>query len=512
MTPSSLSDHLALDAGRSAPNELAPDEFRALGHDLVERIAGFLASIRERRVTPGETAPQVRAALGATRTLPTDGAEAGALLQRAADLVFRHSTLNGHPRFFGYITSSAAPIGALADLLASSVNPNLGGWSLAPIGTEIELQTIRWIAELLGFPTTGGGVLVSGGNMANMVCAWAATRRAATWDIREDGIGAHRMGIYATAETHTWIEKFADLSGLGTRAIRRIPTDPLGRADVAALRRLLDEDAGAGVVPAFVIGTAGTVSTGVIDPLLELAALCRERKIWFHVDGAYGAPVAALPDAPADFRGLALADSIAVDPHKWLYAPVEAGCALVRDAEHLRETFSFTPPYYRFQKADEEPPVNFFERSPQNSRAFRALKVWLGMQQAGREGIARSIATDIALAERLFANAEQHPELEAMAQGLSIAAFRYVPDELRDADPTDAAAQARLDDLNEQLLFALQEEGEAYLSNAVIRGRFALRACIVNFRTTEEDVDALPGIVVRTGRRVFERLRADAAR
>ncbi len=507
MTHTSLPDHLALDAARSAPNELAPDEFRALGHDLVDRIAEFLASIRERRVTPGETAPEVRAALDAARSLPDDGADAGRLLEHAAHLVFRHSTLNGHPRFFGYITSSAAPIGALADLLASSVNPNLGGWSLAPIGTEIELQTIRWIAELLDFPTSCGGVLVSGGNMANMVCAWAATRRAATWNIREEGIAAHRMGIYATGETHTWIEKFVDLSGLGTRAIRRIPTDPLGRADVAALRRLLDDDAAAGIIPAFVIGTAGTVSTGVLDPLIELAALCRERKIWFHIDGAYGAPVAALPDAPADFRGLALADSIAVDPHKWLYAPVEAGCALVRDPEHLRETFSFTPPYYRFQKADEEPPVNFFERSPQNSRAFRALKVWLGMQQAGRDGIARSIATDIALAERLFANVSRHPQLEPMAQGLSIAAFRYVPDELRGADAGDTALQQRLDDLNEQLLFALQEGGEAYLSNAIIRGRFALRACIVNFRTTEEDVDALPEIVARTGRRLFERLR-----
>lgn len=511
MTLTSPTDQTAAPPARSAPNELAPDEFRALGHELVDRIAEFLAGIREQRVTPGETPPEVRATLDAARGLPRSGEDAEHLLERATDLVLRHSTLNGHPRFFGYITSSASPLGALADLLAGSVNANLGGWSLAPIGTEIELQTIRWVAELLGFPTDCGGVLVSGGNMANMVCAWAATRRAATWSIREEGIGASRMTIYATSETHTWLEKFADLSGLGTRAIRRIPGDALGRADVDALRAMLERDRADGLLPGLVIGTAGTVSTGAIDPLLEMAALCRDSRIWFHVDGAYGAPVAALPQAPSDFRALALADSIAVDPHKWLYAPLEAGCALVRDAEALRETFSFTPPYYRFQKADEEPPVNFFERSPQNSRAFRALKVWLGLQQAGRDGIVRSITTDIALAERLFRNVVRHPELEAMAQGLSIVAFRWVPDALRGADAADTDAQARLDELNEQLLFELQASGECYLSNAVIGGRFALRACIVNFRTTEADVDALPGIVTRTGRRVLERMRGARA-
>jgi glutamate/tyrosine decarboxylase-like PLP-dependent enzyme len=304
----------------------------------------------------------------------------------------------------------------------------------------------------------------------------------------------------ASGETHTWVDKFADLSGIGTRAIRRIPTDADARIRPDALRRAIEGDLAANIVPALVVGTAGTVMTGAIDPLIEIAAICREHGVWFHADGAYGAPAAALPDAPEDLKALSLADSIAMDPHKWMYAPVEAGCALVRDSEALRRAFSFHPPYYRFEGSEEDPPLNFFEWGPQNSRAFRALKVWLGIRQAGREGIVGSIATDIALAERLHSNVQAHPELEAMTLGLSISTFRYVPPTMRDAEGD--ARESALDALNEEVLARLTAGGEAYLSNAMIGGRFALRACIVNFRTTAADVDALPEIVARVGRAV----------
>ena len=486
-----------------APLEMSPEEFRAAGHALVERVSEFLASIRTRKVTPGEKPEAVRAALG-DRPLPERGVAPGALLERATALVLEHSLLNGHPRFFGYITSSAAPIGALGDLLAAAVNPNCGAWELAPIAGEIEAQTVRWIAELMGYPADCGGLLVSGGNMANMVGFLAARRAMAGAGVREHGIGTGApLRVYTSAETHTWIQKATDLFGLGTGAIRWIPTGPGLALDLDALKTQIAADRARGERPFMVIGTAGSVSTGAIDPLPAISALCREHGLWFHVDGAYGGVAAGLPGAPADLKGLVLADSVAVDPHKWLYAPLEAGCVLVRDPERLRDAFSYRPPYYSMDHGPGAP-LNYNEYGPQNSRGFRALKVWLGLQQAGREGLTRMIAEDIELAKALFEAAAAHPELETGTLGLSIATFRYVPADLK---PNAAASTEYLNRLNEELLRRLKLGGETFLSNAVVAGRYLLRACIVNFRTTLEDVEAVPGIVVRAGRALDRELR-----
>jgi len=490
-------------ARRDAPLELSPQEFRRAGHALVDRIAAFLASIRKRPVTPGEDAETVRAALGAA-PLPARGSAPGPLLERAAALVFEHSLLNGHPRFFGYITSPAAPIGALGDLLAAAVNPNCGGWELSPIASEIEAQSVRWIAELLGYPVDCGGLLVSGGNMANFVGFLAARRAAGGPELRTRGVAmGGALRVYASTETHTWIQKAADLFGLGTDAIRWIETGPDQAMDLRALERQIAADRAGGERPFLVVGTAGSVMTGAVDPLAELAALCRAEKLWFHVDGAYGGLAVAAPAAPADLRGLALADSVAVDPHKWLYAPIEAGCALVRDPARLTDAFSYHPAYYSMNR-DAGAPVNYYEYGPQNTRGFRALKVWLGILQAGRDGIARMIGDDIALARALFEATGAHPELEPGTLGLSIATFRFVPADLR---ATAAESGPYLDRLNEELLQRLKRGGEAFLTNAVVGGRYLLRACIVNFRTTLEDVRAVPGIVARVGREVDRELR-----
>ncbi|HEV2492344.1 MAG TPA: aspartate aminotransferase family protein [Terriglobia bacterium] len=502
---------------RVAPLEMSPEEFRAAGHQLVDRIAEFLGSIPRRPVTPAEAPRVVRQLLeGATGdgSLPERGGPPQRLLEEAADLLFEHSLLSGHPRFWGYIYSSAAPVGALGDLLASAVNPNLGAWNLSPIGTEIEAQTIRWIAELIGYPTDCGGILVSGGNMANFVPFLVARKARANWDVSAEGLlgGEQSRGqrpqlrVYCSAETHTWIDKASDLFGLGTESVRWIPVDDQFRMDTAALRKQIDEDTRRGDLPFLVVGTAGSVSTGAIDPLAKLAAICRDRGLWFHVDGAYGAVAAALPDASADLRALREADSVAVDPHKWLYAPVEAGCVLVRDAKLLPKTFSHRPPYYHLVAHAEDEVVNYFEYGMQNSRAFRALKVWLGLRQVGRQGCVQMIADDIRLAEALYRAVSEHPELEAFTQALSITTFRYVPSDLKFRK--DEEAEEYLNRLNAELLTRLQQSGEAFVTNAVIRGRFVLRACIVNFRTRLEDVRALPGIVVRIGREVDRALRS----
>ena len=296
--------------------------------------------------------------------------------------------------------------------------------------------------------------------------------------------------------------------GLGTDAIRWIPVDETLRMDTTVLRAQIQADSEAGDLPFLVIGTAGTVSTGAVDPLLELAAICREYGLWFHVDGAYGALAALLLNdkehaVPPDLRGICEADSVAVDPHKWLYAPLEAGCVLVREPELLRDAFSYHPPYYPVDE-DAAASLNYYEYGPQNSRGFRALKVWLALRQAGRKGYVGMISDDIRLAQELYRVVEKQPELQAVTQGLSITTFRYVPPDLT---PGSQESERYLNALNAGLLTQLQKSGEAFVSHAVIEGTFVLRACIVNFRTSLEDIEALPGLVIRIGREVDALLR-----
>lgn len=258
-----------------------------------------------------------------------------------------------------------------------------------------------------------------------------------------------------------------------------------------------------GDLPFLVIGTAGSVSSGAVDPLPELATLCKEYNLWFHVDGAYGGFAAVLPDASADLKGLCGADSVAVDPHKWLYAPLEVGCALIRDPKALYDTFSYRPEYYHLVEDPAEKTINYYEYGPQNARGFRALKVWLCLRQAGRDGYQRMIGDNIRLAEKLYELVNECAELEALSNSLSITTFRYVPQDLKgrvDAEPY-------LNQLNSELLTSLLAGGEVFLSNAMLRGKFALRTCIVNFRTSIEDIKALPELVVRLGAKIDATLR-----
>ena len=477
--------------------------FKTLGHALVDQLAELIASVPSRPVTPGTRPSIVREAFKLDGPLPEHGTAPGPMLEETARLLFDHSLFNGHPRFLGYITSSPAPIGMLAEMLAAAVNPNLGSWTLSPAGTEIETQTIRWISELIGYPTTGAGVLVSGGNMANMVGFWAARVAKSDWDVRAAGAkGGRQLRAYASAETHTWIQKAADLTGLGTDAIRFIPTDTELRMDMAALQRQIVTDRANGDLPFAVIGTAGSVSTGAVDPLAAIAKLCKEQELWFHVDGAYGGIAAAVDSVPADLRALSLADSVAVDPHKWLYAPIEAGCTLVRDPEALRRAFSYHPPYYHF----EEQTTNYVDFGPQNTRGFRALKVWLALRHAGAAGYRRMITDDMALAAQLADIVKAASDLEFCTHSLSITTYRCVPPDLR-GRVGETAVEEYLNTLNQEVLARMQTGGEAFVSNAVIRGRYVLRACVVNFNTRASDIEAVAQISSRMGREIDAELR-----
>jgi glutamate/tyrosine decarboxylase-like PLP-dependent enzyme len=480
--------------------------FRALGHRLVDQVAEFLESMPHGPVTRDESPSAVREALGLDGPLPEAGTDPASLLERTAQLLFDHSLFNGHPRFFGYITAPPAPIGVLGDFLAAAVNANVGAWRLAPAASEIEAQVVRWIAELIGYPVQCGGLLVSGGNMANFVCFLAARAAKADRDVGTHGISgdsARRLRVYTSTETHTWIQKATNIAGLGTDSIRWIPTDNKLRMDVSELRRQVETDSANGDVPFMVVGTAGSVSTGAIDSLPAIRALCTERNLWFHVDGAYGGFAAAVPESPDDLRALAHADSVAVDPHKWLYAPLEAGCALVRDPETLRAAFSYHPPYYHF----DERAINYVDYGPQNSRAFRALKVWLAFKQVGAAGYRRMIADDMRLSREMAHVVSTSDQLQLVTQDLSITTFRYVPRDLR-AKLGDAAVEAHLNTLNQTLLDRLQRGGEAFVSNAVVDGRYLLRACIVNFHTDRADVEALVTTVLRVGQDVDAEIRS----
>jgi glutamate/tyrosine decarboxylase-like PLP-dependent enzyme len=289
-----------------------------------------------------------------------------------------------------------------------------------------------------------------------------------------------------------------------------VDVDDQMRMKTTDLERKIESDKRRGRVPFLVVGTAGTVQAGAIDPLPEIAEICRENDLWFHVDGAYGAFAAILPDAPGDLAGMRRADSVALDPHKWLYAPLEAGCVLVKKEVSLRKTFSHHPAYYRFGKAGGEEPLNYYEYGPQNSRGFRALKVWLALRQVGLKGYRKMISDGVKLARRLFDLVGRNKELEPLTYGLSITTFRYVPVDLRQ---NTERSEKYLNRLNAVLLERLQTGGELFPSNAVIGGKFALRCCIVNFRTSSRDIEAMPAIIVRAGRLVDSELRkGDQAR
>ncbi|HUI64019.1 MAG TPA: aspartate aminotransferase family protein, partial [Bacteroidota bacterium] len=474
-----------------------------------DRIGEFLSWIQDRSnpVTRAETPVSVRTLLGGAG-VPEKGAPAKDLLEEAATLLFDHSLFNAHPRFWGYITSPAAPIGMLGDLLASAVNANVGAFDLSPVATEMERQTVRWIAELIGYPAECGGLLVSGGNVANFVCFLAARKAKIPWDIRTEGLGRGGNGelrVYCSVETHTWIQKAADLFGLGSDAIAWIPTDGAQRMDCAKLRAQIASDRALGRKGLMVVGAAGTVSTGATDPLQEIASICKEHDLWFHVDGAYGGFAAALPEASEDLKAIALADSLAVDPHKWLYAPLEAGCVLIRHKKNLLDTFSHHPAYYRFEEHADEDLTNFYELGLQNSRGFRALKVYLALRQAGRDGYVRMIRDDCRMAEELFRSLSAYKELQRLTHALSITTFRYAPQDLQTGGKPE---EEYLNALNTALLSRLQAGGKAYPSNAVIGGKFALRVCVVNFRTTSSDIRGLPPLVESIGRELDAELRS----
>jgi glutamate/tyrosine decarboxylase-like PLP-dependent enzyme len=420
--------------------------------------------------------------------LPEDGSGLHQLIDRLTNEIAPAASFNGHPRWFGYITSSPTPIGVLADFLAAALNQNVGLERIAPMATSVELQTIDWIKEMLGLNSAAEGVFLSGGQLAN-IAALAVMRDAMTpWDVRRFGAAgpaglAPRLRIHLSVEAHYCHDQAAELLGLGREALRRVPVDADYRMRPDALESMVVEDRRNGYLPAGIVGTAGTVATGAVDPLRALAALARRYELWLHVDGSYGAFAALAADAPADLAALSMADSLACDPHKWLYAPIDAGIVIVNQPGLLERSFAVHASY--LQSGSDRVEVNFFERSPENSRPFRALKVWLALQAYGRAGYADLITRNLALAAYLESRVQETPLLALAApRELSIVCWRVEPPGMTDPDELNA--------LQLGVIAELERQGVAIVSQAALSGgRSAIRACIVNFRTEQSDIDLL---------------------
>ena len=455
--------------------EISADQFRALADRLIEVAADYLENLPSRPIFPKTSGAEAEELFHLP--LPEEGAGA-----RAFDDLERITThcrgQNGG--FFGYVLGSGEPVAALADLLASVVNQNVTAWRSAPAAATMERTVVEWIAAAIGCSGFRGS-LTGGGSSANLM--GLAMARENRIPANEKGLGGSGHGVvYASEEVHMSIPKAVALLGLGRAQLRLIPVDEQFRMLPSELAKAVEGDRRDGKVPIAVVGSAGSVNTGAIDPLGEVARIARENALWLHVDGAYGA-LAAMA-APGKFAGLELADSISLDPHKWLYQPLDCGCLLYRDERAAQRAFSHTGDYAKSLSADPIEGFVFFEESMELSRRFRALKLWLSLRYHGLGAFRAAIQKNLELAQRLAKSVEKERQLEVLAPvELSAVCFRY-----RGAGNS---AEAELNRRNAALLQRVVERGRVYLSNATLRGSFALRACIVNHRTTETDVDSV---------------------
>ncbi len=482
-------------AGTTAPKEetLDPeawDRMSALGRRMVDDMMEYLRTVRDRPVwqpLPEKVKEAFR------KPVPHGPEDIEKVYEEFCRFVLPYPTGNIHPRFWGWVMGNGTPFAMLADMLAAGINLNQGGGAQA--GNLVEMQVIDWCKELMGFPAGASGLLVSGGSMANLVGLTVARNEKAGFDIRAEGVQGSRrkMTMYASSEVHSSVQKGVEILGLGSKALRLIPVNENYEIDVEALRRKIKEDRAEGAQPVCVIGCAGTVNTGAFDDLEALAGICREQKLWFHVDGAFGALAALAPELRSMVRGMEAADSLAFDMHKWMYLPYEVGCTLVRDGDTHRRAFTLTPEYleHHSTRGIAGSDIWLSDYGVQLSRGFRALKVWMSIKEHGISKFARLIRQNVEQARYLEGLVRRDPRLELVAPVPSnIVCFRYV------GTRPDAVA---LNDLNKELLLLLHESGVAAPSYTTLGDTYALRVCITNYRSTIEDFDLLVREVLRIG-------------
>jgi aromatic-L-amino-acid decarboxylase len=465
---------------------------RALGHRMLDDMMDYLENVAERpawQPVPGQVRQRLR------EPLPLDGTDETAVYQQFQRDVLPYPLGNIHPRFWAWVIGTGTPVGVLAEMLAAAMNPNMGGGVHA--GNLVEEQVLEWMREIFGFPEESSGLLVSGGSMANLVGLAVGRRMRAGFDVRKLGLQqtTRPLTVYGSRELHSSIQKALELMGMGSDSLRLVDTRPDFSIDVGALLGLLKEDRARGMQPVCIVGNAGTVNTGAVDDLDALADICRDQDLWFHVDGAFGAWAAIVPEFAEKMGGISRADSLAFDLHKWMYMPMEIGCVLVRDRQQHRETFSLTPAYLEQAVRGVAGGGNWFnEYGVQLSRNFRALKAWMSLKTYGLDKYRRLIKQNIDQAAYLGRKVQAHPMLQLLAPvSLNIVVFRLVP---------AGVNESGLDALNQEILLRLQERGIAVPSHTRVNGHYAIRVAHVNHRTRYADMDILLDSVLAIGTEV----------
>jgi len=486
---------------RPSSLDISASEFTALSSQATELVREYFDKVSEMRVFPAIAGGDTTRLLGSA--IPLEGEPLESLIDDCRKII-GGSRQNGHPRFFAYVASPANPAGAFADLIASSLNSTVTSWRSGPAATEVERLVVRWLGSLIHYGENTQGLLTSGGSMANLLAILIAHRAGAEGDPAREGLWTNRrpMLIYASDQVHMSIPKAADVLGIGRNQVRMIETDGHFRMSTQALQQAIERDIKEGLEPFCIVGSAGTTNTGAVDRLSELAAVAEHFGLWYHIDGAYGAPAVMDPAKRSLFKGIERANSVSLDPHKWLYAPVDCGCLLFRDATAVRAAFAANEAdYIKVHEQDDQESFAFWDYGIELSRRFRALKVWFTLKYYGARRLAEAISDDNALAQYLAQSIQASEDFELLAPvELSICCFRYVSSGMRDrlanaSAEEQVAVNHELDELNTRIMLSVQRGGSAYLSNATIGGRFALRMCIVNFRTTRADIDQTLAVI-----------------
>jgi aromatic-L-amino-acid/L-tryptophan decarboxylase len=468
---------------------LPTPDIQALGRAALDFIASYYDSLADRRVIQSTTSAALRSLL--TEPLPQSGAAFESLLE-TVNAIAAFSRHNGHPRFFGYVSSPGTPVAALGSMIESALNINVTCWRSGPAATELEHITINWLKEMLGYPAQAAGLLVSGGSMANFAGLAAARSAKAGVNVVRDGMAAvgRPMCLYVSGEGHFSIRKAAGMLGIGEAHVRAVHTNSRMEIDMDHLDLLVREDLSAGRLPFCVVANAGSAATGAFDPIGDLADFAQRHNLWLHVDAAYGGFARLAPETRLLFERIADADSVALDPHKWLYLPVGCGCVLYKDPAAAQAAFRENAEYTRVIGLEDDETFAFWDYGPELSRPFRALNLWLVLKYVGVQQLGEAIAHNIACARYLESLVTAAADFELLCPArLSIVCFRYRPPDFT----------GDLNAMNERAMVSLQRGGSSYVSNARIGPDFALRACVLNYRTTMRDIEILLEDVRRAG-------------